>query len=73
MSQPLVWTFFYGSYISFDVLAEAEFLPVEYEVAHIDGFRDTPASNDYVDKNCEAGPRIRVSRLVHRTTGEFPK
>ena len=33
-----VWTFFYGSYINFDVLKEVGLSPGEYEVARLSGF-----------------------------------
>ncbi len=33
-----VWTFFYGSYINFDVLKEVDLVPDEYEVARLSGF-----------------------------------
>ncbi len=33
-----VWTFFYGSYINFDVLKEVGLVPDEYEVARLSGF-----------------------------------
>jgi hypothetical protein len=33
-----VWTFFYGSYINFDVLKEVELQPAEWEVARVHGY-----------------------------------
>lgn len=33
-----VWTFFYGSYINLDVLAEVDYVPDRYEVARLPGF-----------------------------------
>jgi hypothetical protein len=38
MSEPKVWTFFYGSYINFDVLREVELAPRQWEVARLGGF-----------------------------------
>jgi hypothetical protein len=38
MSQPLVWTFFYGSFINFDVLKQSGFVPDRFEVARLSGF-----------------------------------
>ena len=33
-----VWTFFYGSYINFDVLKEVDMVPQSWEVARLGGF-----------------------------------
>ena len=38
MNMPEVWTFFYGSYINRDVLAEVKYHPVRYEAARLAGF-----------------------------------
>ena len=38
MKQPRVWTFFYGSYINFDVLKEVDLVPERYEVARLSGY-----------------------------------
>ena len=38
MAEPEVWTFFYGSYINFDVLKEVELEPTEWEVARLHGY-----------------------------------
>src|SRR5262249_8064651 len=38
MAEPRVWVFFYGSYINFDVLAEAQLAPERWEVAQLPGF-----------------------------------
>lgn len=35
---PRVWTFFYGSYINFDVLREVDFVPEHWEAARLAGF-----------------------------------
>jgi hypothetical protein len=42
-----VWTFFYGSYMNFDVLREVNLLPAQHEVAQLDGFdiRIAPRAN----------------------------
>ena len=42
-----VWTFFYGSYINFDVLGEVDLLPEEHEVAVLHGYdlRIRPLAN----------------------------
>ena len=36
--HPAVWVFFYGSYMSFDVLAEVNLVPRAWEVACLPGF-----------------------------------
>ena len=38
MEEPQVWTFFYGSYINFDVLKEVNIIPEQYEIAKLNGF-----------------------------------
>ena len=38
MSQPLVWAFFYGSFINFEVLKQSGFVPERFEVARLNGF-----------------------------------
>jgi hypothetical protein len=38
MTAPPVWTFFYGSYLNFDVLAEVGMAPARWEVASLPGF-----------------------------------
>ena len=38
MKPPKVWTFFYGSYINFDVLKEVGLEPETWEVARLTGF-----------------------------------
>lgn len=38
MREPHVWTFFYGSYINFDVLAEVDLRPSRWEVARLSGY-----------------------------------
>ena len=38
MSGPTVWTFFYGSYINFQVLQEVGLVPEEWQVARLSGF-----------------------------------
>ncbi len=38
MLEPEIWTFFYGSYINFDVLREVDFIPKKWEVARLAGF-----------------------------------
>jgi Gamma-glutamyl cyclotransferase, AIG2-like len=45
--EPKVWTFFYGSYMNFDVLAEVDIVPAEWAVARLDGFdiRIEPRAN----------------------------
>jgi hypothetical protein len=35
---PKVWTFFYGSYINFNVLKEVNYVPQDWEVARLNGF-----------------------------------
>jgi hypothetical protein len=36
--EPLVWAFFYGSYMNFDVLREVDIVPARWEVATVSGF-----------------------------------
>ena len=45
--QPLVWVFFYGSYMNLDVLREADITPHDWEVATLSGFdlRIAPRAN----------------------------
>ena len=38
MVEPKVWTFFYGSYINFNVLKEVNFIPEKWKVAKLSGF-----------------------------------
>jgi hypothetical protein len=47
MGMPLVWTFFYGSYMNLDVLAEVDLVPATVEVASLAGFdiRIEPLAN----------------------------
>ena len=47
MTDPAVWTFFYGSYMNFDVLREVNLVPARHEVAQLDGFdiRIAPRAN----------------------------
>ena len=47
MSEPKVWTFFYGSYMNLDVLAEVRLFPERHDNASLDGFdiRIAPRAN----------------------------
>jgi len=47
MTEPKFWTFFYGSYMNFDVLKEVNFVPEQWEVARLNGFdiRIQPRAN----------------------------
>lgn len=47
MDKLKVWTFFYGSYLNFDVLQEVDLLPEAWEVARLPGFeiRIAPRAN----------------------------
>src|SRR4051794_1167363 len=38
MRETKVWTFFYGSYINFDVLRQVDLVPQQWEVARLAGF-----------------------------------
>jgi hypothetical protein len=38
MTEPVIWTFFYGSYMNLDVLKQVDYTPREYEVARLPGF-----------------------------------
>ena len=38
MTEPEIWTFFYGSYMNLDVLKEVEVVPRHYETARLPGF-----------------------------------
>ncbi len=56
--DPKVWVFFYGSYMNFDVLREVDIVPVEWEVARLDGFeiRIEPRANLVrSDRDCVYG------------------
>jgi hypothetical protein len=46
-AAPRVWTFFYGSYINFEVLGEVALVPENWEVARVAGFdiRIQPRAN----------------------------
>lgn len=39
MIEPEVWTFFYGSYMNFDVLSEVQYTPRKWETARLSGFQ----------------------------------
>jgi len=47
MTEPKVWTFFYGSYINLDVLKGLGLVPERFEVARLNGFdiRIQPLAN----------------------------
>ncbi len=47
MTEPVVWTFFYGSYMNLDVLRDTGLVPQEWEVAQLGGFdlRIAPRAN----------------------------
>jgi hypothetical protein len=38
MAEPLVWVFFYGSYINFKVLKDVQLVPPRWEVARLMGY-----------------------------------
>jgi hypothetical protein len=38
MTEPTVWTFFYGSFMNLDVLRQGGYVPQRYEVAKLSGF-----------------------------------
>jgi hypothetical protein len=38
MTEPKVWTFFYGSYMNVEVLKEVDLVPERWEVARLSGF-----------------------------------
>jgi hypothetical protein len=38
MTEPTVWTFFYGSFMNLDVLKQGGYVPERYEVARLSGF-----------------------------------
>jgi hypothetical protein len=38
MADPVVWVFFYGSYMNFAVLREVNYAPQRWEVARLGGF-----------------------------------
>jgi hypothetical protein len=38
MTEPKIWTFFYGSYINLDVLREVNYVPEQSEVARLAAF-----------------------------------
>ena len=47
MQTTKIWTFFYGSYMNFEVLGEVEFVPQQWELARLSGFdiRIEPRAN----------------------------
>src|SRR5262245_17951964 len=47
MAEPVVWTFFYGSFINPDVLRQSGYVPGRFEVARLHGFdiRIRPLAN----------------------------
>jgi|SRR5580704_3940979 hypothetical protein len=47
MTEPMIWTFFYGSYINRQVLREVNYVPEQLEVARLAGFdiRIRPRAN----------------------------
>ena len=47
MPEPKVWTFFYGSYMNFNVIKEVNYIPERWEVARLRGFdiRIQPRAN----------------------------
>jgi len=47
VEAPKIWTFFYGSYINFEVLKEVDLVPESWEVARLAGFdvRIEPRAN----------------------------
>ena len=58
MATPAVWTFFYGSYMNFDVLKEVDLVPERFEVCRLDGFdiRIRPLANLVrSDRHCVYG------------------
>jgi cation transport regulator ChaC len=55
---PVVWVFFYGSFMNLDVLAQAELVPERVEVARLNGFdiRIGPLANLVrSDRDCVYG------------------
>jgi hypothetical protein len=38
MKAPKVWTFFYGSYMNFEVLKEVDIVPEQWQAARLHGF-----------------------------------
>lgn len=50
MVEPKVWTFFYGSYINFNVLKEVNFTPERWEVVRLHSF------------DIRIGPRANLAR-----------
>jgi hypothetical protein len=55
LGEPKVWVFFYGSYINFEVLKEADLVPGEWEVARLPGF------------DIHIGPRANLLRSDQHT------
>jgi hypothetical protein len=47
MTEPIVWVFFYGSFINLDVLKQSGYVPEQFEVACLRGFdiRIAPLAN----------------------------
>lgn len=38
MTEPEIWTFFYGSYMNLDVLKDVDYVPRRHEAARLPGF-----------------------------------
>jgi hypothetical protein len=58
MDEPKIWTFFYGSYINFNILKEVNIVPEQWEVAKLYGYdiRIQPRANLIKsDQHCAYG------------------
>ena len=58
MAEPVVWTFFYGSFLNRDVLRQVGYVPEQFEVAKLSGFdiRIQPLANLVrSDRHCVYG------------------
>src|SRR5262245_50131718 len=71
MKDRLIWTFFYGSYMNFDVLKQVDFIPEQWEVAKLYGFdiRIQPRANLVrSDQHCVYGI---VAAATHHELGRL--
>jgi hypothetical protein len=66
VTEPKVWTFFYGSYINLAVLREVSYVPQQMEVAYLSGFdiRIRPRANLIRSERSLVYGVLAVSRIA---------
>lgn len=64
-SPPLVWVFFYGSYINLDVLKEVDLTPRDVEVATLSGFGLSIAPRANIVRDPQAVVYGILARATH--------